>query len=1065
MLRPRWIVLVVLGVAGLGLSDGPTSSPLGGLRAEIVLAMGGCRLIEARLIGLPFSPWQAGGCVSEDRVALTRLRRGIIRALGRHPTAELLAEDGLLQLAAGRFDQAIEQQEKAVAQEPSSPLLLTDLAAFYLARASSPVAAHPDDLILALTAVDKSLATLSVLPEARFNRALALEQLSLRAEARTEWRQAALASESSGWAREARVHHDRLSKTAEDLWRPQEQLLATASRVGEATTVREIVAAFPQSARLYIERYVLKAWAEAVSRGDPLRASQALGSATLVSSEYERIAKDTLLKEAVNAISQGDESAVVTIAAGYLSYLKALNLYDRHDYSNACDSFLLAQRDLKKGGSPFAFWARFFAAACDYHASRFDAALAALGRLDTEAPQGYTTLRGRIFWLRGLILYVEAQPMLAQASYLQALRCFEATGEREFQAALHYLLSEVDFFLGNRGPAWRHMLSALEGSRLLRDPQRAQLIFLGAALAASRESHPQAALHFQEEAVRIAERSGHPEEVALALKERATTAGQLSRLNDALTDLGRAKQAAAEADDDRLTADILLAESRIRSPFDPLAALAALSTALPLLRKTHYQEKLSLFYLDRGDIFLHLGRRDEAEADFRAGIAELEQTRSAVSLRQRQVFLDRYHALYDRLLQVQVAQESSLCAGFETAERSRSPHLFDRMRALSDPGAVGPRPGILRLAQLRPSLPASTLLVEYAMVDDSLLIWAVRRDDFRCIRVIVKAGEIQARVADLRAALTSGEQQRVLLQAEVLHDLLISRLSAILHPGDVIAVVPDATLEGLPFSLLRERSSHRFLVEDHDILFAASATMFVRDQNRGDMKAMGHNSIFVIGDPAFDPAFSPDLKRLEVARVEAGTVVRLYKRSSVVVADEATKSRLLAAFGRYDVIQFAGHAVPDSQAGGFSRLVLAPERGEAGFLFAHELEGRDFRGTGLVVLAGCGTGGGAASATEGIESLAKPLLGGGVPAVAVTLWSVDDTAAAVFSLEIHRRFAAGADAVKSVAGAQRALLKSAIPSLANPITWGAFALWGTSASLESVQHGSNIKQEEMLWPN
>ena len=290
--------------------------------------------------------------------------------------------------------------------------------------------------------------------------------------------------------------------------------------------------------------------------------------ASVVASEYALVAKDPLLKDWIatinNAMSQGDRNALAVISAGHIAYIKAMDLYEKYEAVAARDGFQAAWSDLQKGKSPFGFWALFFVAACDYQASRYDEALAILSRIEREAPSSYGTILGRLCWLRGLILYVQAQPILAQASYWQAFKHFEATGEIEFQSAVHHLLSEVDFFLGNRDAAWRHLSCASLGSPTIRDPsRRLHTILQGAAFIALRDSMPQAALHFQEEAVRVAERSGHLAQIALALKERATISSQLGSLDSALADLERAKQMTASVRDERLLAEILLAQSKI----------------------------------------------------------------------------------------------------------------------------------------------------------------------------------------------------------------------------------------------------------------------------------------------------------------------------------------------------------------------------------------------------------------------------------------------------------------------------------------------------------------------
>ena len=220
-----------------------------------------------------------------------------------------------------------------------------------------------------------------------------------------------------------------------------------------------------------------------------------------------------------------------------------------------------------------------------------------------------------------------------------------------------------------------------------------------------------------------------------------------------------------------------------------------------------------------------------------------------------------------------MTREGTLCAAYETAERARSPLLFEQIRSLRGEGQLASHSATA--AELQQSLPGSTLLVEYAVIKDSLLIWAVRREKMDCLRVHVTAGDLQARVLALQTALTSGAQRDIVISSTSLYDLLILPLSTILHPKDLVVIVPDKFLANIPFNVLRERSSRRFLkFEDHAIEVAASATIF-RDWGSRTAAEGLHNSIFAVGDPAFDSTLSPQQGPLRTARREAQAVANL----------------------------------------------------------------------------------------------------------------------------------------------------------------------------------------------
>lgn len=107
---------------------------------------------------------------------------------------------GLARLAGRDFDGAIEALEQAVVADGSSSRLLSDLAAAYLARLKAGGAA--EDASRALAAADRALAIDARLPEALFNRALAIEVLRPE-EAPAAWQAVVAQDGASAWGKEA----------------------------------------------------------------------------------------------------------------------------------------------------------------------------------------------------------------------------------------------------------------------------------------------------------------------------------------------------------------------------------------------------------------------------------------------------------------------------------------------------------------------------------------------------------------------------------------------------------------------------------------------------------------------------------------------------------------------------------------------------------------------------------------------------------------------------------------------------------------------------------------------
>jgi len=198
---------IVLAVnAGLLRWDGSDPPQL----TALVAAMGDERVIAPRLTGgfahAPLRGAIRGGepvvrTLSPDLRIAAALIEKQASPLG---SAEALHARGIAALVTGEIDRAIIVLDQAVTARPDDARMLSDLAAAYLARADRDF--KPEDLNRALASVNRALNADRTLPEALFNRAYALERLSLSAEAGDAWRAYLTIDDRSGWADEARTH-------------------------------------------------------------------------------------------------------------------------------------------------------------------------------------------------------------------------------------------------------------------------------------------------------------------------------------------------------------------------------------------------------------------------------------------------------------------------------------------------------------------------------------------------------------------------------------------------------------------------------------------------------------------------------------------------------------------------------------------------------------------------------------------------------------------------------------------------------------------------------------------
>jgi tetratricopeptide (TPR) repeat protein len=178
--------------------------------AQLARALGTARLIEPRLAG-GFDHGPVPSATSGVTDAAIPPRAIIAATEAKQAVAGRTDPDsdgarGIADLLLGDADAAIAALERAAGASKDARRY-SDLSAAYLVRARA--IGSTSDLQRALSNAERALEHDATLPEAYFNRALALESSGQDAAATDAWRAYLARDPSSAWAQEARGHLER----------------------------------------------------------------------------------------------------------------------------------------------------------------------------------------------------------------------------------------------------------------------------------------------------------------------------------------------------------------------------------------------------------------------------------------------------------------------------------------------------------------------------------------------------------------------------------------------------------------------------------------------------------------------------------------------------------------------------------------------------------------------------------------------------------------------------------------------------------------------------------------
>ena len=992
-----------------------------------------------------------GGEVGPQRPVQGRLTGRFDGSLAKDQeisSPQALAERGVLLLNNKKWDEAIASLEEAAARNPDNPHIFTNLAAAYLERGSQT--GRSLDGFLALAAAERAVDVETPLPEALFNQALALERLGLTARARSAWsRYLKVEEDETPWWTEGLEHLEGLEHSSLPRAEIDRTALEAAAARGDREALQAMVDPVRLSARRLGEEELLPAWAGAHLGGDADQAARSLDLARALGEALAALSRDSLLRDAVAAIDDASPDQLDSLARGHLEFREGRVFEAKADYTAAAARLRTSRSALDEGGSPFALRAEFVIGSCEHFLSRRASAVRRFTAVAAQARErSYLSLLGESLWMEGLARSADKEIPPALAAYGKALEIFETIRETENVAGVHALFAEVAEEDGTIEEGWQHRLAALRETLAIGDPQRLYQVYIEARVAAMRQGQDRIALYFQEEALRNARLAKNPIAIAQALFWQSRNHQRLGLFDRASEDLERARGVLADvkpsAIKERTEADIFLAEAELaaaRAPQDPQAArdaIPSLNEAYDLYTKGQHRANLIDILRSRAQAYQAQGDLARAEADLETAARLIEDWRSRLETPEERVsFLARSEQLFDALIRLHLDGRNDPGRAFDTLERQRARALLDAVLPTVEP---------LTTKEVAARLPAGTVVVSYALLDDQLTAFVLDRGGVRLAKTISRDWpSIESRIAAYRAGAAGHADESELDKVSwKLYEALVAPLAKALPAGASLVLSCDESLQRLPFAALRNPVTGRYLVQDHVLTMAPSASIYLESERRFRQLAQGApRSVLLVSNPAVDRIRHPRLAQLPWTAKEASDAAALYPDVTLVKEHAATAQTFLSKAPDFDIVHFLGHATRTNAVRG-PCLVLAPQPGVPGsdLFCGREIERLRLDRTRLVILSACSTADGYIARGEGIASLARSFLAAGAPAVIGTSWNVKDRTASLFLSDLHRDLGRGMEPASALRNTQLRCIGSSEREQRSPRFWANFQLTG-----------------------
>ena len=330
-------------------------------------------------------------------------------------------------------------------------------------------------------------------------------------------------------------------------------------------------------------------------------------------------------------------------------------------------------------------------------------------------------------------------------------------------------------------------------------------------------------------------------------------------------------------------------------------------------------------------------------------------------------------------LEAQVGEREAALRTAEAALSAANP----RFREL-----VSPTASLLSADDVQRALPENGLLLEYFMLGDDLLAWAIpRAGPIAAHHATVDVAALTREVQALHAACDEGLPWRAL--ADSLAATLLQPFASQIRTAASILIVPHGALHLLPFHLLPADGD--VLAAAHNLSYLPSASTLQLLRAPDAMPVL--DRILVVGNPTGD---------LPSSRAEAEFVAAQFPQAVLLLEDAATEAAVRARLPGMPLVHFATHGTLDAETPLNSSVALAQNDELTVYeLMSLRLDAR------LVVLSACSTGQGESTGGDDLLGLTRGLLAAGAQAALVTLWPVDDHATALFMQEFYVRLRGG----------------------------------------------------------
>jgi CHAT domain-containing protein len=317
----------------------------------------------------------------------------------------------------------------------------------------------------------------------------------------------------------------------------------------------------------------------------------------------------------------------------------------------------------------------------------------------------------------------------------------------------------------------------------------------------------------------------------------------------------------------------------------------------------------------------------------------------------------------------------------------------------------------------------------YVNLGTGLVVWHINGNGVQVKKVFLPGTELTKKMTELRELLLARKTNpRAEFDQTIARELFLFLIQPVLSlvTSNHLVIIPHEELNSLPFQVLQNPETGKYLGESFAISYAPSATVLATLENRPNLRN-GH--LLAVADPG-----------IHDAQEEVEAIGRLYPRQSKVVTQApTTKTDLRTWVADYNLIHLSVHGKFDESDPLLSYLQFKEAPPDNGRFTAADMFGLSVQRNSLVVLSACETGRVEATHANEILGMVQSLLYAGAGDLVLSAWQVNAASTKVWMETFYRE----GKEVPPAEAARRALVAvKSLPEYGHPFFWSPFVMTG-----------------------